>query len=201
VAGNGRGLKGAGPSRGRAAPGARNGAGPAGVPCRMTIPPSIAEIDDKAGVQRRIWAVSGVGRWIMAGLLVLAAGGLFGHGPLSRAEAEVPDGSLRASYHRFQRAEAGFLFALRTTREAGDGTVTLCLDGAFNEEWTIERFEPASLRQEARGTEVCHALLVAPSDTPSVIRLLARPRTSGWHEGGIRLGQGEGLRVRVLVWP
>lgn len=167
------------------------------------IPPSIAEIDAQAPIQARIWRVSKIAWWGMGAVLMLAAIGLFGDGPLAEEEAMAGDGSLRVTYDRFQRADASSPFILRTSHRQADGNVAFCLDRAFLDVWQMSQMEPSPLREEAHGEDVCHVIAVPPGmPAPVFIKFWAHARMGSLSaEGRLRMPGGESVRLRALVWP
>lgn len=104
-------------------------------------PPDL-QVDQDMAFQRREWAVQRVG-WAV-GLLILAGAlaGLFGHGPLSRAEAGSEDGPLHVRYERIVRNQAPADLRVSFPLDPG-GETTLWLSGAL-----VQRVELRSVVPE-----------------------------------------------------
>lgn len=64
------------------------------------------QINQDLVFQRREWRVQRIGWWVLCAFVLAAALGLFGNGPLSRAQAGDPGSPLRADYQRFVRVGA-----------------------------------------------------------------------------------------------
>ena len=168
----------------------------------MQTPPTIARIDARAGLQRRVWTASRIAWRAMVAVLLLAAGGAFGDGPLAEAEARAADGSIRVAYDRFQRSDAGSTLDIRLRGGQG-GEVRFCLDHAFGQAWQVTLIEPAALREELDAGGTCHvvALSAAPPGAP-LIRLRVHPRHAALRiEGALYVPGGDPARIRALAWP
>ena len=170
----------------------------------MDPPHGIAWIDAQAPLQRRIWRATRIAWCGMGLVLALAAAGLFGGGPLARAEAgaEAGDGALTVAYERFQRAEAPAPFVLRGLAGGAAGEALFCLDRTFLEEWLVERIDPAPLREEARGGDICHAVRLAGGVPSPEVTIRAMPRQGRlWASGSLYLPGGARVAFRAVVWP
>ena len=169
----------------------------------METPPTIARIDARAGLQRRVWAASKIAWWAMGAVLLLAIGGVFGDGPLAHAEAAGTDGSLRVAYDRFQRSDAGSSLAIRLAPNAATHEARFCLDHAFGRAWQVTQIEPAALREELEAGGTCHVIaLAAEAPAPRLIELRVHPRhTAIWAEGALYVPGGAPVRIGAVIWP
>ena len=108
-------------------------------------PPQIAEDPE---VQRRTWRFERIG-WILLAVAVVAAVlGLFGEGPLSRAEETSADGSLSVDFPRFLRRQSPESIRIRFTAQAGSGSASLWIDRRWLDEVTVESVTPEPERTE-----------------------------------------------------
>jgi hypothetical protein len=101
------------------------------------------EIEQDLAFQKRIWCVQRIG-WVLIALILAAALlGLFGSGPLSRAEVSTPDGAVQLSYSRFARALAPM--RMRLTVQPGLATedlVEFSLNRQYLHDIKIEQINP-----------------------------------------------------------
>ena len=169
----------------------------------MQTPPTIARIDARAVLQRRVWTASRIAWWGMGAVLLLAAGGAFGDGPLASAEAGAAGGSLTVGYDRFQRSDAGSPIDIRLARAGNPGEARFCLDHAFAKAWQVTEIEPAALREEIEAGGTCHVVALAASAPAAPhIRIRVHPRHATFRaEGALYVPGGGPARIRALVWP
>ena len=101
------------------------------------------ELGQDLRFQQRSWQVQRAG-WACFALVILAAlAGLFGHGPLSRAAAASPDGSLAVEYHRFVRMQSPTELRVRFDAAAvTDGEVRIWLDRGYVERIRLQPVVP-----------------------------------------------------------
>jgi hypothetical protein len=83
------------------------------------------EIDEDIAFQRREWRWQRIGRWILTALVLMAALGLFGNGPLSHATAGSADDAIRMEFERFIRVGATDRMVLHVRLEAGPGAAPI----------------------------------------------------------------------------
>lgn len=96
-------------------------------------------------------------RWVLVALVVGAAVGLAGHGPLSWTTARASDGLLRVEYERFGRAGGSQAVTVEVDGElAVDGQWSVVLTGALARvhELTTITPGPASMRSVDDGVEL-----------------------------------------------
>ena len=169
----------------------------------MQTPPTIARIDARAGLQGRVWTASRMAWHGMLTVLLLAAGGAFGDGPLAQAESGAEDGSITVGYERFQRFDAGSPIDIRFAPAPAGREVRFCLDHAFARAWQVTRVEPAALREELEAGGICHAVALGPASPGApLVRIRVHPREVAFQaEGALYVPGGAPARIRALVWP
>lgn len=162
------------------------------------------EIDQDLAFQRRSWVVQRVG-WVLMAVLVLAAAlGFLGSGPLSRARAEVP-GLMTVEYQRFARLETGETLTLRLQPAATSGdAVRVSLDQAFLGSVKLESVQPAPARVEAAGGRLVYVFAVAEPRVPTVVTFRYEPREIGTLRAVVALesmSEARHVTFRQLVYP
>jgi hypothetical protein len=136
--------------------------------------------------QRRQWVFERVSWVVMGTVILLAALGFAGPGPLSHRSVATPDGSLRIEYHRFIRYQTPYevTFCLRQT--ASDTSVSIARDYLRDLEVQFVNPQPAIVSGDGqwitytfRGSDV-QAVFTFESQRfgPSTLRLKAGDQQS-----------------------
>jgi hypothetical protein len=162
---------------------------------------SLPDVPSDLRWQRVEWRVQRVG-WVCLALLVLAAAaGMLGPGPLGRARAGGP-GDLTVEYHRVEHREAPTAFHVHLPADAvRDGMVRLRLGRANPKVLEIERVTPEPARVEAAPDGLVYVIHVADGG-PAEVRFSVRFERSGLF--ATRLGlpdDGRAVDFRQLVLP
>lgn len=92
-------------------------------------------------LQIKVWKVERIGWYLLFLIMLVALLGLFGAGPLSKAEAVSPNGDLRIQYDRFDRNGASNEMVVKAKADE-QGKVWLVIDGALLQRFTIEGIQP-----------------------------------------------------------
>lgn len=150
---------------------------------------------------RAAWRVERIG-WAL-GALVLGATvlGVFGDGPLSRAEAGSTD-ALFVEYDRLLRASAPseYSFRARPAMAAG-GFLRLRFDQALVDRMEIESIVPAPQFQEAGGDHTEFVFRAAPGAASLSIEFRYRPATFGPQSGRVSVAGAHPVQIRQFVYP
>ncbi|WP_412069115.1 hypothetical protein [Rubrivirga sp. IMCC43871] len=153
------------------------------------------DVRDDPAHQRRAVVVGRVARAVLAGVVGLAALGVFGGGgPLVRAEAAGPDG-FTVRYDRFARLDAPL--RLDVALPPGDSAVTVTGDLATDLQ--MEATSPAPRSEQSRPDGV--RFVVASGPGPATLTLHARPLRFGVLRGALLLDDGRRLAVRHVIYP
>jgi len=165
------------------------------------------EIEQNLGLQRRMWRVQRVGWGVMALLVLAAAAGLTGSGPLSHASAGTPGGPLRLGYDRFLHAEGLTTLEVHlggsngNGAKSGDGERRIWISRAYLEKVPVERSVPEPERVEVGPDRVTYVFAETASGSPALVTFYGSVRTVGRVEGHIGLPEGPSLRFRQFVYP
>ena len=154
--------------------------------------------------QRRSWRVQRVG-WVgMLLVLVAAAAGVLGSGPVSRTSTTVP-GALRVEHGRFARVETPetLRVILDPAATAGD-RVLLGLDRQYVDASRIEAVTPPPRAVRAAGDELIYEFAVARPGGPITIAFLLQHERFGRLRGRVVLHEAAGpatAAFSTLVYP
>jgi hypothetical protein len=160
------------------------------------------QIDQDLDFQRREWTAQRIG-WAAMGLVALAGlAGVFGHGPVARAEARNADGSLRLQYERFARKRAEGTLQLRLgSGVAVADTVRVWIDRPTIEALGIQQITPEPAGVDAGADQYVYSFTVADGAAPATILFDIEPDEPGWHRGRIGVAGREALSFGQFVYP
>jgi len=158
------------------------------------------ELDEDLPFQRRERVMRRVGTAILCAFLLAAFVGLFGAGPLSKAEARSADASVSAVYERFTRNRASTTLHVRLHAPTAGRPVELTLNSAFAEAVHIEQILPEPSSVATASGRYVFQFASTPSDTARGIVLRYRPESLG----SVRIVAavaGSELQFRQFVYP
>jgi hypothetical protein len=120
------------------------------------------ELEQDIAFQRKQWRIERVGWGLIALLVVLAAAGLFGTGPLSSATAGGETEGLTVEYERFVRrqGQAEIVIAI-DARHASNGQVAVRIDGDYLASVRIQEVSPQPVEVRADGSDQVYVFAVA----------------------------------------
>lgn len=163
------------------------------------------QIDEDRAFQHRMWRIERIGWWSIAGILLAAAAGLFGHGPLSRTTLEVTDHRQPAQvmvldYDRFGRAhsESQFIFSRPAGPQQGN-TFALWLSADYVSDVEILRITPDPVSQESVLNGVRYRFHLEEGAQTVIFRFKAE--RSGRLSGSFRLNDGPPAAFRQWLFP
>ena len=166
------------------------------------------EVEQDLGLQRHMWRVQRAGWVVMALLVLAAAAGLTGSGPLSQASAGMRGGPLWLGYDRFLHAEGLATLQVHLGESNGNGTKSgegqrrIWISRAYLEKVPIERSVPEPERVEVGADRVTYVFAEAPAGAPAARVTFYGPVTSlGRVAGQIGLPEGPSLRFQHFVYP
>jgi hypothetical protein len=163
------------------------------------------QIDEDRAFQHRMWRIERIGWWSIAGILMAAAAGLFGHGPLSRTTLELTDHQQPAQvmvldYDRFARAhsESQFIFSRQAGPQKGS-TFTLWLSGDYLTDVELLRITPDPVSQEPVLNGVRYRFHLQEGAQTVIFRFKAE--RGGSLSGSFRLNDGPPAAFRQWLFP
>lgn len=150
--------------------------------------------DEHFGLQRIAWSV-------MALLVLAAAFGLFGDGPLAQARAASPTGELDLEYARIARSDAPttLRFTLRPGPSCG-AAAHLTLPIEYAAAMQVQGVLPLPVRTRTARGQVTYSFEVEPRRETTVVFDL-KPQRAGVLHASFSLAGGPPLQIRQLVLP
>lgn len=160
------------------------------------------EINEDPASERRTWRVERMAWFLMMLIIAAALAGLFGSGPLSRAQAKSADGRMEIEYQRLTRYLAPA--TLRILMAAGaerDELRQVWLNRDFLNSVQLESIIPEPERMEAAGGGVICFFRAPPSDQPTVVSFGLKMQRIGLITGQAGLNDQTLISFRQFVWP
>ena len=163
--------------------------------------PSLDDFDEVMRHHRAAWRVERVGWVVMALVLAAALLGLFGDGPLSRAQAGSAR-TLSAEYDRLVRSSAPTQLRLLVHPSvATQGEVRLRIDRTLLEHMELDSILPEPARQVAGPHHAEFVFPIEPGNAPAQIDIRYRPATFGRQRGTVSIAGAHALRIDQYAYP
>jgi hypothetical protein len=159
-------------------------------------PPDDCESDLALNFHRREWRIQRIGWVLIALFLVLAVGGLFGNGPLSRAHTD--DGAGRIDYERFTRYGSSTDLVVTPVASA-HGVNRVAISGDYLEAFRIERITPEPAAVRMTGASIVYEF--ASAAPGASISFHIRPQRLWRHSATVTIDGGTPLHVSQLTYP
>lgn len=159
------------------------------------------QIHEEMPFQWRDWRAQRVA-WVMGLVLVLlAAAGLLGPGPLSHQQAQSTDGAVQVDYLRWARRGAKANLGVRIPADlAQDGTVSVVLPSAYLSEWELREVTPRPAEVEANGQHV-RFVFAAPRPEGAVeLEFVLQGQGMGPLDGELLVGD-QRVTWWQFLWP
>lgn len=152
--------------------------------------------------QKREWAVQRAG-WIGMLLVILAAAaGLFGPGPLSSARAGESGAAVQLEYQRFWRYLSPTRLQVRLApAETRDGKAAIWLSQAYLDGFEVQTVTPRPSRVVAASDRQIFEFDFAPGDRPSTVTFNLLPDAIGLRSGQLGLEGEQPLSFSQMIYP
>jgi hypothetical protein len=140
---------------------------------------NVADVERQFEHQRRGWVVERIG-WIGLLLVLIAAAlGAFGRGPLSQRTRVSKDGSLTVQYDAIGRSRAPCEVCLRWSNPPGAHEITVAISRGYLDRVTVKEIEPPPLTVEAAADEMRYRFLVNSESAQTEVRFRLHMETIG----------------------
>ncbi|HZW08550.1 MAG TPA: hypothetical protein VFF69_01485 [Phycisphaerales bacterium] len=154
------------------------------------------QITEDEAFQRKDWAAQRIGWIVFAIVLLSAALGVFGGGPLSRASTGA-DGA-QVQYERFVRREKPFELVVRLDAAKSE-TVAVEIASRVLRAVSVEGITPAP-ESERSGENGGRFEFAATPGAPAMLKFRLQSSNPGLHAGTIRV-DGVPLSFSTFVYP
>lgn len=151
--------------------------------------------------QHRWWRFEKIVWALFTLIIVLDVAGVFGRGPLAKATAQTPDGSMRIEYERVERFETPSMLTVHFGRNAvAQGKIQLWVSDNVIKPLGNQRIIPQPETSVIASGGILYTW--AATEPPDSAAFALEPSRPGFFEYEIRMpGTGASIRRRVLVMP
>lgn len=160
------------------------------------------EVAENHRFQQLEWRVGRVA-WIIGVVLILAAAaGLFGNGPLSHRTVSTPGGAMEVDYQRFARdGGTTSLVARVAPGQSQEGKVEIWISNQYLGKVRVEQVTPEAESRKFRDQGVAFSFSSPDSRSQLQVRFRLRPDSVGPQHGEVGLGNRPPLRVSQFFYP
>ena len=160
----------------------------------------LIEVDQDLDHARSLWRVQRFGWVVMLLIVIGAALGLFGHGPLADGQARAE--GLTLNYDRFARHGATSSLEAEIEPQALRGdTLTLWMTRKYLEGAELESVIPEPARVATRGDLVVFTFMTAERSRPTRITFKLRPDEYWSEHARAGIDGGESVSFRQFIYP
>ena len=175
-------------------------------PFSTPVKDSVAKVNDEIQVgenldfQRKWWRFENV-VWIFFSLIiVLDLAGLFGRGPIARAERHSPDGTINIKYERIERTDSPSILSIEFGPSAiQDGKINLYVSESLVKGLGTERVVPNPLVTAIGNGGLTYTF--AASKVPASVDLALEPSGPGLYDFTIGVVDATPIHAQVFVVP
>jgi hypothetical protein len=158
------------------------------------------EVGEDLDFQRKWWRFENLVWLIFSVIIVLDLCGLFGRGPLAKAERRAGDGTIDVKYERIERTESPSILTIRFGQSAiVDGKIKLYVSQSLVQGLGTQRVIPAPLASEVGKGGLTYTFLA--SNPPASVDLALQPSSPGVYDFTIGVAGAEPLHAKVFVVP
>jgi hypothetical protein len=167
---------------------------------------NIAKVNDEVAVgenldfQRKWWRFENA-IWIIFTLIILCdLAGLFGRGPLAKAEQRAEDGSIDVQYERIERTQSPSVLTVHFAQSTiHDGKINLFISNSLVKELGTQRVIPAPQTTTVGNGGLTYTF--PTSHVPASIDLALEPAGPGIYHFMIGVVGGSPVQATVVVVP
>jgi hypothetical protein len=158
------------------------------------------EVGEDLEFQRKWWRFENFA-WILFSLIiVLDLAGLFGRGPIAKAERRTADGTIDVKYERIERTESPSILTIDFGPSAiHDGKIKLYISESLVKGLGTQRVVPAPLETMIGDGGLTYTF--SASKPPASVDLALQPSGPGIYHFTVGVVNAEPVQARVFVVP
>ena len=156
------------------------------------------ELDDRGRFGEREATAERVGWLVMVLVLVAAALGLFGNGPISHRRSSSDDLTVR--YQRFARSQGNTSVEVEARAAGSAGTVDVWMAEDFLDAYDVETVQPPPRSTSTRAGGVVFSFATEGGAAVKVTFTL-QPEDVGRQHGAVAVGDGRPATFTQFVYP
>jgi hypothetical protein len=175
-------------------------------PISKPVGDSVAKVNDEVAVgedldfQRKWWRFENAAWVIFTLIIVLDLAGLFGRGPIAKAERRSADGAMDIKYERIERTDSPSILTIQFAQSAiKDGKIQLYVSNSLVKQLGTQRVIPAP--QDTVIGEGGLTYTFPASRAPAIVDLALQPEGPGIYNFTIGVVGGQPVQAKVVVVP
>jgi hypothetical protein len=175
-------------------------------PFSKPIEDSVAKVDGEVAVgedldfQRKWWRFENVAWVVFTLIIVLDLSGLFGRGPLAKAERRSLDGAIDVKYERIERTDSPSILTVQFAQSAiTSGKIKLYVSESLVKALGTQRVIPAPLETVVGDGGLTYTF--PSSRPPATVDLALQPSGPGIYEFTIGVVGAQPVHAKVFVVP
>ena len=175
-------------------------------PFSEPVEDSVAKVNDEVAVgedldfQRKWWRFENAAWVIFTLIIVLDLAGLFGRGPIAKAERRSADGAIDVKYERIERTDSPSILTVQFAPSAiQNGKIHLYVSNSLVKQLGTQRVIPAP--QDTVIGEGGLTYTFPASRPPASVDLALQPSGPGIYDFTIGVAGSQPVQARVVVVP
>jgi hypothetical protein len=167
---------------------------------------SVARVNDEVAVgedlnfQRKWWRFESVTWVVFTLIIILDLAGLFGRGPIAKAERHSADRTIDVQYERIERTDSPSILTIRFAQSAiQDGMIRLYISDSLVKGLGTQRVIPAPLSSIVGDGGLTYTF--PASKAPASIDLALEPAGPGIYDFAVGVAGAAPVRAKVFVVP
>ena len=167
---------------------------------------SVAKVNDEVAVgedldfQRKWWRFENAAWVFFTLIIILDLGGLFGRGPIAKAERHTADGTLDVKYERIERTDSPSILSISFGQPAiQDGKIRLYVSNSLVKPLGTQRVIPAP--QETILGDGGLTYTFPATKPPASVDLALQPSGPGIYDFTLGVVGAEQVHARIVVVP
>jgi hypothetical protein len=175
-------------------------------PISKPVEDSVAKVNDEVAVgedldfQRKWWRFENTVWVVFALIIVLDLCGLFGRGPIAKAERRSADGAIDVKYERIERTDSPSILTIQFAQSAiQNGKIQLYVSSSLVKQLGTQRIIPAP--QDTLIGEGGLTYTFPASRTPASVDLALQPAGPGIFDFTVGVAGGQPVHAKVVVVP
>ena len=175
-------------------------------PFTKPVDDTVAKVDNEVAVgedldfQRKWWRFENAAWVIFTLIIILDLAGLFGRGPIAKAERRTADGTIDVKYERIERTDSPSIMSIEFGPSAiQDGKIQLYVSSSLVKSFGTERVIPAP--QNTVIGEGGLTYTFPATKPPASVDLALQPSGPGIYDFTVGVVGGQPVHARIVVVP
>ena len=170
------------------------------------IEDSVAKVNNEIAVgedlefQRKWWRFENAAWIVFTLIIILDMAGLFGRGPIAKAQLHASDGTMDVKYERIERSDSPSMLTIRFSQAAiKDGNITLYASNSLVSQLGTQRIIPAPLKTVVGDGGLTYTF--PASKAPATVAFALEPAGPGIYHFTLGIAGASPVHARVVVVP